>query len=414
MKMTKLSSLGTLRNGINYNKASAKKGCKIIGVADFGNRVFPDYSTLAEIDASIVSEADVLKDGDILFVRSNGNKNLVGRTMYIQDVAEPVCYSGFCIAFRPNEDLVYPKYLFYVLRSPFCKKQYSFSQQTNITNLSQEVLGSVDIPLPDLTIQKKLAEILWTLDRKIALNTDISSKLESMAKTLYDYWFVQFDFPDENGRPYRTSGGEMVWNAQLKQEIPKGWEIKNISDICEIISGYPFQSATYSKTGKYRLITIKNVQDSRIDLNVDNYIKILPKDLPSYCILSPGDILMSLTGNVGRVGLMYAYDCLLNQRVALIKPKHSYLNAFLYFLFKSNRLKILMENISTGTSQKNLSPVDTENLAIAFKDEIVKMFCDKLQLIITKIVIAEKEKVELTKLRDWLLPMLMNGQARVE
>lgn len=412
--MIQLSQLGTLRNGMNYDKSFATNGCKIIGVADFGNRVFPDYSSLQEIDDTIVTDADLLQDGDILFVRSNGNKNLVGRSMLINNISEKVCYSGFCIALRANHSVVIPKYLFYALHSPFCRKQYSYSQQTNITNLSQSVLGNVIVPIPDYKVQEKLSNILYNIDSKIMLNTKICSELEAMAKTLYDYWFVQFDFPDENGKPYRTSGGEMVWNEQLKREIPKGWEVKNISDICEIISGYPFQSSTYSKTGKYRLITIKNVQDSGIDLNVDNYIKALPENLPSYCILSPGDILMSLTGNVGRVGLMYADDCLLNQRVALIKPKHSYLNVFLYFLFKSNRLKMLMENISTGTSQKNLSPVDTGNLVIPFNTETVKLFCDKLESIVTKIVSAEKEKVELTKLRDWLLPMLMNGQARVE
>lgn len=314
-----------------------------------------------------------------------------------------------------NAEIVDKLYLYYLFMTKSVRKQIADSASgTKIKHTSPDKIYAVEVYVPDIDTQKKNAQLLYSLDKKIDENAYICAELEAMAKTLYDYWFVQFDFPDKNGRPYRTSGGEMEWNAQLKQEIPKGWQIKNISDICEIISGYPFQSATYSKTGKYRLITIKNVQDSGIDLNVDNYIKILPKDLPSYCILSPGDILMSLTGNVGRVGLMYAYDCLLNQRVALIKPKHSYLNAFLYFIFKSDRLKILMENISTGTSQKNLSPVDTGNLAIAFKDEIVKMFCDKLQLIITKIVIAEKEKAELTKLRDWLLPMLMNGQARVE
>ena len=281
-------------------------------------------------------------------------------------------------------------------------------------NINIEYLKSLDFKIPEKSYQDKIVAVLSGIDEKIELNLKICSELEDMAKTIYDYWFVQFDFPDENGKPYRSSGGEMVWNEQFKRKIPKGWDIKRISDICEIISGYPFQSSTYSKTGKYKLITIKNVQDSGIDLNIDNYIKDLPANLPNYCILSPGDILMSLTGNVGRVGLMYVDDCLLNQRVALIKPKHSCLNVFLYFLFKNDRLKIMMKNISTGTSQKNLSPIDVGNLVIPFNVEIVKLFCDKLASIITKIVITEKEKVELIKLRDWLLPMLMNGQARVE
>lgn len=310
-----------------------------------------------------------------------------------------------------------PKYNpFYTYYWLLTKKDYLFTiaSVTRTPILSKSTFEEIVIPMPDRSIQDNVVGTLKPIDDMMENNKRICSELEAMAKTLYDYWFVQFDFPDENGEPYRTAGGEMVWNEQLKREIPKGWEFKKIFDICEIISGYPFQSSTYSKTGKYRLITIKNVQDSGIDLNVDNYVKDLPGNLPDYCILSPGDILMSLTGNVGRVGIMYADECLLNQRVALIKPKHSYLNVFLYFLFKSNRIKILMENISTGTSQKNLSPVDTGNLIIPFNSKIVKMFCDKLESVIAKIVIAEKEKNELAKFRDWLLPMLMNGQARVE
>lgn len=227
-QMIQLSQLGTLRNGLNYDKSFATNGCKIIGVADFGNRVFPDYSSLQEIDDTIVTDADLLQDGDILFVRSNGNKNLVGRSMLINNISEKVCYSGFCIALRPNHSVVIPKYLFYALRSPFCRKQYSYSQQTNITNLSQSVLGNVIVPIPDYDVQEKHSNLLYNIDSKIMLNTKICSELESMAKTLYDYWFVQFDFPDENGKPYRTSGGEMVWNEQLKREIPKGWEVSTV------------------------------------------------------------------------------------------------------------------------------------------------------------------------------------------
>lgn len=328
-------------------------------------------------------------------------------------LAYPMCFPDSIVGFTANHTETSELFMHYVFT--YIRQSIQNSVSGSIQdNINIEYLKSLDFKIPEKPYQDKIVAVLSNLDEKIELNLKICSELESIAKTIYDYWFVQFDFPDENGNPYRTSGGEMVWNKQLKREIPKGWEIKRISDICEIISGYPFQSSTYSETGKYKLITIKNVQDSGIDINVDNYISNLPENLPDYCILSSGDILMSLTGNVGRVGLMYVDDCLLNQRVALIKPKHSYLNAFLYFLFKSDTLKKKMKNIATGTSQKNLSPVDTGNLLIPFNVETVKLFCDKLESIITEIVIAEKEKVEITKLRDWLLPMLMNGQARVE
>lgn len=280
--------------------------------------------------------------------------------------------------------------------------------------LTMQILDSfqvINIPQVD---QRNLVGSICEVDRKISLNTHICSELEAMAKTLYDYWFVQFDFPDENGKPYRAAGGEMVWHEQLKREIPKGWDCSPISSVCNIISGYPFQSSSYSESGKYRLITIKNVQDSGINLDANNYIDDLPDNLPDYCVLSSGDILMSLTGNVGRVGLIHADNCLLNQRVALLRPRKDTFKGFVYILFKSKTLRMIMENLSTGTSQKNLSPVDMEKVLIAYNAYTAKKFSHRINPIIDKITMLERENDELIKLRDWLLPMLMNGQARVD
>lgn len=417
IKKYPFSELYEMSSGISTTKAQAGHGYPFVSFGTVFNNYFlpeqlPDLMDTSEKEQDIYS----IKKGDILITRTSETIDELAMSCVATKDYPKATYSGFTKRLRPKTTgIAYHKYLAFYLRSYLFRKAVTNNAfMTLRASFNEDIFSFLNLYLPEYQEQVKIGDMLYNMEQKITINQKICSELEAMAKTLYDYWFVQFDFPDENGKPYCTSGGEMVWNEQLKREIPKGWKAKNISDICEIISGYPFQSSTYSKTGKYRLITIKNVQDSGIDLNVDNYIKDLPENLPSYCILSPGDILMSLTGNVGRVGLMYADDCLLNQRVALIKPKHSYLNVFLYFLFKSNRLKMLMENISTGTSQKNLSPVDTGNLVIPFNTETVKLFCDKLESIVTKIVSAEKEKVELTKLRDWLLPMLINGQARVE
>lgn len=417
IKKYPFSELYEMSSGISTTKAQAGHGYPFVSFGTVFNNYFlpeqlPDLMDTSEKEQDIYS----IKEGDILITRTSETIDELAMSCVATKDYPKATYSGFTKRLRPKTTgIAYHKYLAFYLRGYLFRKAVTNNAFLTLrASFNEDIFSFLNLYLPEYQEQVKIGDMLYNIEQKISLNQKICSELEAMAKTLYDYWFVQFDFPDENGKPYRTSGGEMVWNEQLKREIPKGWEIKKISNICEIISGYPFQSSTYSKTGKYRLITIKNVQDSGIDLNVDNYVEALPENLPDYCLLSPGDILMSLTGNVGRVGMMYADDCLLNQRVALIKPKHSYLNVFLYFLFKSNRIKILMENISTGTSQKNLSPVDTGDLTIPFNSEIVKMFCDKLESVITKIVIAEKEKIELTKLRDWLLPMLMNGQARVE
>lgn len=317
---------------------------------------------------------------------------------------------------RAKDSRVNPRWLYYYFLSPEWSAFIANHtvKGSTVNRISVEDYPNYPIPLPERKMQDAVVEVLSAIDQKIDNNTNLCVELESMAKTLYNYWFVQFDFPDENGRPYRTSGGEMVWNEQLKREIPKGWVCSSISSICDIISGYPFQSSTYSESGKYRLITIKNVQDNGINLDVDNYIDDIPDNLPDYCVLSPGDILMSLTGNVGRVGLMYANDCLLNQRVALLRPTENVLKGFLYILFKSKSLRMIMENLATGTSQKNLSPVDTGKVLIAYNDYTVERFCHRVNPIMDKITMLKSENDELIKLRDWLMPMLMNGRARVE
>lgn len=405
MKMMKLSSLGTLRNGMNYDKSSAVCGCKIIGVADFGNRVFPDYDSLSEIDSSIVTKDDLLQNGDIVFVRSNGNKNLVGRTMFIHDIKDPVCYSGFCIAFRPNTDLVYPEYLFYVLRAPFCKKQYGYSQQTNITNLSQGVLGDVDVPVPDLDTQQKLAKILSEIDFKIISNTRICVELEAMAKTLYDYWFTQFDFPNAEGKPYRSSGGEMVWNDQLKRKIPKGWSAGQLSDIANITMGQSPSGDTYNENGS-GTIFYQGCTDFGTRFPVPRVYTSAPTRFAK-----AGDILMSVRAPVGTLNIAME-DCCIGRGLAALNSKFGSQLHLLYTLSGFKQLFDVMDGNGTTFGSITKDTLFEMNVVIPRRDQI-KSFEEMVQPIEQKIRVAEQENRELTKLRDWLLPVLMNGQATV-
>ncbi len=233
-------------------------------------------------------------------------------------------------------------------------------------------------------------------------------------KMLYDYWFTQFDFPDNNGNPYRSSGGKLVWNDILKKDIPQNWRVIPMSNVFKFESGYPFSSDTYKSYGKYKLLTIKNVQSNGISINVDNYIEELPANLPEYCLLKPNDILMSLTGNVGRIGIMYSNDCLLNQRVALAKPLNKEWNSFVYFLLKSDLIHKQYETIANGSSQQNLSPIEAGNVMIPFSESVTSQFSSICEKHLATIVANLAENQELTNIRDWLLPMLMNGQATIE
>lgn len=404
--MLSLSQLGTLRNGMNYDRQAVVSGCKIIGVADFGNKVFPDYQTLQEIDSSIISDDDLLHDGDILFVRSNGNKNLVGRSMFIKDIQESVCYSGFCIMLRPNCDIVLPQYLFYALRSPFCRKQYSYSQQTNITNLSQSVLNSVIVPVPSYENQIKSAKILYDIDKKIENNNLVCAELEAMAKTLYDYWFVQYDFPDENGKPYRASDGEMVWNEQLKREIPKGWTVGKLSDIANITMGQSPAGESYNEMGEGTIF-----YQGRTDFGLRFPTPRMYTTAPTR-FAKKGDILLSVRAPVGDLNIAME-NCCIGRGLATLNSKIGSQMHLFYTLSGFKQIFDIMDGNGTTFGSITKDILFDMSVVIPTNPPLCE-FEKHVKPIETKIQVCEQENRELTKLRDWLLPMLMNGQARVE
>jgi len=403
MNMMKLSSLGTLRNGMNFGRTAIKNGYKIIGVADFANHVFPDLRSLNQIDSSVVSSDDLLKAGDILFVRSNGNKNLVGRSLFIKNIFEPICYSGFCIALRPDRGLICPEYLFYALRAPYCRRQYSYSQQTNITNLSQTVLGAVEVPIPKYATQVKLAKLFTDIDVKIELNTRIYSELESMAKTLYDYWFVQFDFPDENGRPYRTSGGAMEWNEKLKRKIPKGWKAGNLSNIANITMGQSPAGKSYNDSGEG--ITF---YQGRTDFGIRFPTPRIYTTAPTR-FAKKGDILLSVRAPVGALNIALE-DCCIGRGLAALNSKIGSQLHLLYTLYGFQRYFSVMDG--NGTTFGSITKDGLFEIKIAIpKSTQLDAFEKIVYQIERDIQFIEKETRELESLRDWLLPMLMNGQA---
>lgn len=306
-------------------------------------------------------------------------------------------------------------WLYYYFLSPEWKQfiQSKIIKGSTVNRISVEDFPTYTVPNISIKVQRKIANILSKIDAKIALNNNINDNLEQQAKLIYDYWFTQFDFPDENGKPYCSSGGKIVWNEQLKRNIPENWAVVPLSTVFNFKSGFPFSSDLYVTKGRYKLLTIKNVQDNGINLDVDNHINDIPSNVPDYCFLNANDILMSLTGNVGRIGIMYDDGCLLNQRVALAKPVNEDLNSFVYFLLKSDMIRKQYETIANGSSQKNLSPVEAENVLIAYNEQVANHFASFANKYLKTIVSNLSENESLIHLRDWLLPMLMNGQATI-
>ncbi|MGB0993949.1 MAG: restriction endonuclease subunit S, partial [Akkermansiaceae bacterium] len=239
----RFGDVAEFRNGMNFSRESQGRGCLLIGIPDFKDNFKPNYETLSEINPTgVVHADDYLKKGDILFVRSNGNKALVGRSLFITKAIKAV-FSGFCIRARVTDAKIDPEFCAYYTRTAHFKKSISSSAGTNINNLNQRILGDVRLPPFDLPTQQKIAAVLSALDAKIELNNRINAELEGMAKLLYDYWFVQFDFPitaaqaaamgkpQLEGQPYQSSGAPMTQNKTLKRDIPEGWAASFVEDL---------------------------------------------------------------------------------------------------------------------------------------------------------------------------------------
>ena len=277
----------------------------------------------------------------------------------------------------------------------------------------KEQIMRYSIPKLSLAEEACIGNMILSFCTKVNVNRLINDNLEAMAKQLYDYWFVQFDFPNEDGKPYKSSGGAMVYNEKLKREIPQGWHCYELNKWLEIKSGFAFKSETYISKGKFKVVTIKNVQDHHLDTSSCDYVNEIPQGMKEWCSLSVNDRLISLTGNCGRLCIVTEKDLLLNQRVGLLACNDEYID-YAYLLLSSEEYQTLSNNLAKGAAQANLSPVDLcKNIAVLPKLDVLEKFNRQIKPIVASYIQNDIQIADLTKQRDELLPLLMNGQATV-
>ena len=305
-----------------------------------------------------------------------------------------------CCNIKVNDALADYRFLYYWLKNNY-ENLRTLSAGVR-KNLNADDIKNFPFPENSLPEQEKIADILSVVDDKIELNSKICSELEAMAKTLYDYWFVQFDFPDESGKPYRTAGGEMVWNEQLKQEIPKGWEVTNIGKITANFDSRRIplsQNERNSMKGDIPYYGATGVMDY-----VDQFIFD-----GQYVLIAEDGSVMDDDGHP--IVQMIWGKTWVNNHAHVLEGCNGYSNELLYFVLKD----IPVIKIMTGSIQKKINQDNLNNYKIPqIPHEIANQFTSILKTIFSKLRAIEIENSELTKLRDWLLPMLMNGQAWVE
>ena len=341
-----------------------------------------------------------LKKGQVALTKDSETRDDIGVPTYIADDFDDVILGYHCALITPNKDILDGRYLNALLHTDYAKKYFACNASGSGQRyaLSVEVLNSFPVPMIPLRNQERIGEIFSALDKKIELNRRINQNLEAMAKQLYDYWFVQFDFPNEEGKPYKSSGGEMVWNEKLKRNMPKEWCAMTIGEVENNFGGdIPF-------------ITIDDIRGNLFVFNSQRTLSTKGAESQTKKYLPSGSLSVSCIGTIGVMGFI-AKLSQTNQQINSIVFENEHNREFVYFA-----LKLYFENAKakTGNVFANMSKDEFASIKVVYSPkQILQEFHNKVVAIFDNIKNNIDEINALTKQRDELLPLLMNGQAMV-
>jgi type I restriction enzyme S subunit len=411
----RLGDIAEFRNGMNYNKTNFGTGLKVINVKDFQDRLIADFHDLEEINPDgIVREECLLKDGDILFVRSNGNRDLIGRSMLVRGVREAMSHSAFSIKARFHAQGVLPRFYAYLFRTDLIRSELSNrGGGTNISNLNQDILNGLEVPKPPFPIQRKIASILSAYDDLIENNTRRIASLEAMAQAIYREWFVEFHFP----------GHEKVKLVDSPLgKIPAGWKITQLKQITtKIGSGAtPRGGKEAYKSSGITLIRSLNIYDYHFDHDGLAYIDDDQAAQLDNVVVERRDILLNITGaSVARCCMVPSYllPARVNQHVAIIRVDTEACDPF-YVLTTINdeRHKRQILALAQGGATREALTKDTiSNYEIVLPPfRIVKEYSEVVTALFHQRELFERKNANLRATRDLLLPKLISGELDVE
>jgi type I restriction enzyme S subunit len=359
-----------------------------------------------------ISENDYLKklhkfsvqDKDFLVSCSGVN---MGAIYQLKESFEKGIINQALLRIRLNNELIDDNYFLYLFRELISRKITSGSGDSTIPNFpGLDVIRNIEFELPPKNAQEKIGKILFIIDSKIELNQRINAELESMAKTLYDYWFVQFDFPNAKGKPYKSSGGKMVWNEALKREIPLGWEAGELSEIANITMGQSPPGESYNEDGE-GIIFFQGCTDFG-----NRFPSVRQYTTQATRFAKAGDILLSVRAPVGTINIAKE-DCCIGRGLAALNSKD---NAITYLFGVMVNLKQIFDRRNVnGTTFGSITKDDLFSLQVLKPDgKILEQYQNAIKPAFEKQNKLELENQTLAELRDWLLPMLMNGQVKVK
>ena len=418
----KLDTLYEISSGISTKPEQYGNGTPFLSFsAIFNNYFIPDE--LKELMNTTEKEQELysIKKGDVFLTRTSETLNELAMSCVALKDYPQATFSGFAKRLRPiQKNITYDKFMGFFLRSKYFRKIIDNNAiMTLRASFNEKIFSYLNVELPEYEEQVKIGNLLHFIEEKIKTNNKINIELEKLAKTLYDYWFVQFDFPDENNRPYKSSGGEMVYSNELKREIPYGWSVNNIKSwITHINTGLNPRDNFILNNGNIKYITVKNLTThGSIDFsNCDTIDDVAQKIVHKRSDISTGDILFASIAPLGRCYLIQEeplnWD--INESVFSIRPKKTIPSEYLYMFLMSETFVKKAENSSTGSVFAGIRIKTLEDMLLVIpENNILQEFKDKISKILLQKHIKECENQKLIQLRDFLLPMLMNGQISV-
>jgi len=376
---TTLGGLITLQRGFDITKAAQSNGV---------------YPVVSSSGITSFHDRHMAKGPGVVI----GRKGTLGTAFFIRGDFWPHDTTLWVKDFKGNDE----EFIYYLLKSIPLERLDSGSANPTL-NRNYAHLLRIAAPIP--AVQKKIAYVLFTLDAKIDLNNRINAELEALAKTIYDYWFVQFDFPDANGRPYKSSGGKMVWNEVLKREIPAGWTDGVLTDIANITMGQSPAGDSYNEEGHGVVFFQGSTDFGTRSPDVRMYTTAPGR------MAREGDVLVSVRAPVGTLNIADR-ACCIGRGLAALNSKNGS-GGYLYRVMADFK-QIFDRRSSEGTTFGSITKGDLFGLKVLIPDtRTLQSHARMANEWIRSSALRDKENRELTRLRDWLLPLLMNGQVRV-
>jgi type I restriction enzyme, S subunit len=360
-------------------------------------------------------ERFILREGQVAITKDSETTNDIGVSAYISENFHDVVLGYHLSLITPNKDKLDGRFLHYWLNTKQSKRYFENNAggSGQRCSLTLDCIKATPIYLPNLHTQKSIAKVLYNLEAKVELNNKLNRELETMAKMIYDYWFVQFDFPNEQGKPYKSSGGKMVFCKELKREIPDGWEVKHLDEVLTVLRGAsprPIDNYLSNEGLPWIKISDATKTDNRFIIETKQFIRTEGES--GTRVLEPNELILSNSATPAIPRIIKLRSGIHDGWLLIKDFKFSLTKEFLFQYFVFERPRII--NLGSGSIFKNLKTDYIKRLRIVLPPEhILRKINPLLYLISEKIFLISKQTQELNSLRDWLLPMLMNGQVTV-